>query len=237
MLVTGGGRGIGAAVAREAGAAGFTVVVNYASSAATAEALAGGLGNDSFAVKADVADEHAVEAMFELIDQRLGRIDSLVNNAGISGPYGGIDSIDSAGLARLLAVNVTGAFVCSQHAARRMIARGRGGTIVNVSSKAAVLGGAGEWVHYAASKGAVESITTGMARELAPHRIRVNAVRPGLVDNNFGSAPDDRIERLRPMIPMQRVGSVQEVAAAVVWLAADAPEYLTGTFIDVSGGR
>lgn len=237
MLVTGAARGIGAAVARAANAAGFTVVVNFAASAEAAEALADELGHGSFAVPADVADEHAVATMFDLIDTRLGRLDALVNNAGISGPYGGIDSIDAAELSRLLAVNVTGAFVCSQHAARRMIAAGTGGTIVNISSKAAVLGGAGEWVHYAASKGALESMTTGMARELAAHRIRVNAVRPGLVDNNFGTAPDDRIERLRPMIPMQRVGTVQEVADAVVWLAADAPEYLTGTFVDVSGGR
>jgi NAD(P)-dependent dehydrogenase (short-subunit alcohol dehydrogenase family) len=234
MLITGAGRGIGAATAEAAAARGFTVVVNFQRSATAAEELAARLGNDSCAVAADVADADAVTAMFTHVAERFGRLDALVNNAGISGPYGDIHSIDATQLAQLWATNITGAFVCSQHAARMMT---DGGAIVNVSSKAAVLGGANEWVHYATSKGAMEAMTTGMARELAPLNIRVNAVRPGLVDNNFGTAPLDRIDRLVSSIPMRRVGALSEVANAIVWLAADAPGYLTGTFLDVTGGR
>jgi NAD(P)-dependent dehydrogenase (short-subunit alcohol dehydrogenase family) len=233
-LVTGASRGIGAAIARRGAAAGFCVAVNYSTSKQAAEDLADEIGNDSFAVAGDVSQANDVARVFAEVDQR-GVLAALVNNAGISGPYGGIDSVSAADLERVWAVNITGAFLCAQHAAQRF--GDRGGVIVNVTSKAAVLGGAGEWVHYAMSKGALETMTSGMARELATRNIRVNAVRPGLVDNNFGSAPDDRIERLRPMIPMQRVGTVDEVAEAVIWLAAEAPSYVTGTFIDVTGGR
>ena len=235
MLVTGAGRGIGAAIARCAAAQGFTVVLNYSASAASAIELAADLGNGAFAVRANLGIESEIEAMFETIDRTVGRLDSLINNAGISGSYGTLDMVTADMLTQLLAINVTGAFICAREAVRRMPATG--GTIVNISSKAAVLGGAHEWVHYAASKGAIESMTTGLARELAPRNIRVNAVRPGLVDNNFGTAPDDRLERLRPMIPMQRVGGLDEVAETVVWLAAHAPHYLTGSFLDVAGGR
>jgi NAD(P)-dependent dehydrogenase (short-subunit alcohol dehydrogenase family) len=236
MLVTGASRGIGAAVARAASAAGFRVAINYATGAAEATALADELGSGCFTVQADIANDADVAAMFDEVD-RVGPLHALVNNAGISGPYGTIAEPTADDLARLWAVNITGPFLCSRRAVERFDAQGGGGVIVNVSSKAAVIGGAGEWVHYATSKGALESMTTGMARELAARNIRVNAVRPGLVDNNFGSAPDDRLERLRPMIPMQRVGSLDEVAEAVLWLAADAPSYITGTFIDVTGGR
>ncbi len=236
MLITGAGRGIGASVARRAASAGFTVVVNYSNSAAAAAALVAELGNGSFAIEANVADESDVLSMFATIDERTaGTIDSLVNNAGVSGSYGGLGTVTADMLSELWAVNITGAFLCAREAAARMPAAG--GTIVNISSKAAVIGGAHEWVHYAASKGAIESMTTGLARELAPRNIRVNAVRPGLVDNNFGSAPDDRLERLAPMIPMQRVGGLDEVAEAVVWLATEAPDYMTGSFLDVTGGR
>lgn len=236
MVVTGAGRGIGAAVARSAARRGFTVIINYAHSSGPAQGLAAELGGECFAFEADVADEGAVVALFTAIDERLGRLDCLVNNAGISGPYGGVENVTAAALAAVWAVNLTGAFLCAREAAPRLAAQG-GGAIINVSSKAAVLGGANEWVHYAASKGAIESMTTGLARELATRNIRVNAVRPGLVDNNFGSAPADRLERMRPMVPMQRVGTLEEVAEAVIWLAADAPHYLTGSFLDVSGGR
>jgi NAD(P)-dependent dehydrogenase (short-subunit alcohol dehydrogenase family) len=236
MLITGAGRGIGAAVARRATRAGFTVVVNYSNSAAPAAALAAEVGNGSFAVKANVADEAEVRSMFAAIDERTGgSLDSLVNNAGISGSYGGLGTVTAPMLTELWAVNITGAFLCAREAAARMPSAG--GTIINVSSKAAVIGGANEWVHYAASKGAVETMTTGLARELAPRNIRVNAVRPGLVDNNFGTAPTDRIGRLAPTIPMQRAGGLDEVAEAVVWLATAAPDYMTGSFLDVTGGR
>jgi NAD(P)-dependent dehydrogenase (short-subunit alcohol dehydrogenase family) len=234
LLVTGGSRGIGAAVARAAARRGFTVVITFVTNADAADEVATSCGNGSYAVRADMADAASIEALFATIEQRSGRLDALVNNAGISGPYGSFDLIDAAELDTLLAVNVRGPYLCAQHAVRLM---GDGGVIVNISSKAAVLGGPDEWVHYAMTKGAIESFTTGLARELAPRNIRVNAVRPGLVDNNFGSAPPDRIDRLTPMIPMRRVGSVDEVAAAVIWLAADAPGYVTGTFVDVTGGR
>jgi NAD(P)-dependent dehydrogenase (short-subunit alcohol dehydrogenase family) len=235
MLITGAGRGIGAAIARRAAKAGFQVIVNYGRSADAATTLATEIGNESFAVQADVGNEHQVLAMFATIDDRCGQLDSLVNNAGVSGNYGGLNTVTAEMLSELWAVNITGSFLCARETVARMPATG--GTIINISSKAAVIGGANEWVHYAASKGAIESMTTGLARELAARNIRVNAVRPGLVDNNFGTAPYDRLERLAPTIPMQRAGGLDEVAEAVVWLAAEAPEYMTGSFLDVTGGR
>jgi NAD(P)-dependent dehydrogenase (short-subunit alcohol dehydrogenase family) len=238
MLVTGGSRGIGAAVCRLAAAAGYSVVVNYAASAETAMALATEIGNGSFAVQADVADEGAVLAMFATIDERLGRIDVLVNNAGVAGSYGPLDSYTVEALERLWAVNLTGPFVCAREAVRRMRADGGGGSIVNISSKAAVLGGSNEWVHYAATKGGIDTMTIGLAKELAPHGIRVNAVRPGLIESDFHlHATPGRVERMLPLIPMQRVGSPEEVAEAVLWLASPAASYVTGAFIEVTGGR
>jgi NAD(P)-dependent dehydrogenase (short-subunit alcohol dehydrogenase family) len=188
----------------------------------------------------DVADEATVVTWFGAIDARFGGLDVLVNNAGIAGAYGGLATIDAAMLARLFAVNVGGAFLCAREAAARMsTARsGRGGAIVNVSSKAAVLGGSGEWVHYAASKSALDTMTTGLARELAAEGIRVNAVRPGLIVSDFHDhAPPGRLERMAPTIPLQRAGSAAEVAEAVLWLASAAASYVTGAFVDVAGGR
>jgi NAD(P)-dependent dehydrogenase (short-subunit alcohol dehydrogenase family) len=238
MLVTGGARGIGAAIVRAAVQAGFRVAINYANSAVEAARLANELGNGTIAVQADVGSEPEVVSMFNELDRHWDHIDCLVNNAGVAGSYGTLDTVTADMLTALLTTNVTGAFICAREAVRRMPpAVHGGGTIINISSKAATLGGANEWVHYAASKGALESMTTGLARELAPRNIRVNAVRPGLVENNFGPAPSDRIERMAPAIPMGRPGTLAEVAAAVVWLAAGAPDYLTGTFVDVSGGR
>jgi NAD(P)-dependent dehydrogenase (short-subunit alcohol dehydrogenase family) len=240
ILVTGGARGIGAAVARAAAATGATVVVNYTTSATAADELVAELGNDSIAVGADVADEDQVLAMFATIDATFGRLDALVNNAGIAGGYGSLEVVSAPMLARLFAVNVGGAFVCAREAAARMRTDrgGRGGSIVNISSKAAVLGGSGEWVHYAASKGALDTMTTGIAKELAPFGVRVNSVRPGLIVSDFHDhAPPGRVERMAPMIPMLRSGSPAEVAAAVVWLASPAASYVTGAFIDVAGGR
>ena len=238
MLVTGASRGIGAAIARLAAPAGYTVVVNYAASADVAEALAKEIGNASFAVQADVGDERAVLAMFAEIDERCGRVDVLVNNAGIAGSYGTLDTYTVESMQRLWAVNLTGPFVCAREAANRMRACGRGGSIINISSKAAVLGGTNEWVHYAASKGGIDTMTTGLAKELAPHRIRVNAVRPGLIESDFHlHATPGRVERMLPVIPMQRAGTSEEVAEAVVWLASPNASYVTGAFIDVTGGR
>jgi NAD(P)-dependent dehydrogenase (short-subunit alcohol dehydrogenase family) len=238
MLVTGASRGIGAAISRRAAAEGYSVVVNYAASAEVADALVREIGNDSFAVQADVGDEKAVLAMFATIDERFGHIDVLVNNAGIAGGYGTLDSYTVEALERLWAVNLTGPFVCAREAANRMRADTHGGSIVNISSKAAVLGGPNEWVHYAASKGAIDTMTTGLAKELAPHGIRVNAVRPGLIESDFHlHATPGRVERMTPLVPMQRVGTPEEVAEAVVWLASPAASYVTGAFIEVTGGR
>ncbi|MEY2445328.1 MAG: hypothetical protein QOC57_2293 [Ilumatobacteraceae bacterium] len=238
MLVTGGSRGIGAAVCRLAAAHGYAVVVNYAASAELATTIADEIGNESFAVRADVGDEAAVLQMFATIDDRLGRIDVLVNNAGVAGSYGTLDSYTVEALDRLWAVNLTGPFVCAREAAQRMRDSGRGGSIINISSKAAVLGGSNEWVHYAASKGGIDTMTIGLAKELAPHGIRVNAVRPGLIDSDFHlHASPGRVERMMPMVPMQRVGTAEEVAEAVVWLASSAASYVTGAFIEVTGGR
>ena len=238
MLVTGASRGIGAAIARQAASAGYSVVVNYAASDVVANALAADIGNDSIAVRADVGDEEATLAMFAEIDARFGRLDVLVNNAGIAGSFGTLDSYTVEALERLWAVNLTGPFVCAREAANRMRADGRGGSIINISSKAAVLGGPNEWVHYAASKGAIDTMTTGLSKELAQHNIRVNAVRPGLIASDFHLyATPGRVERMTPMIPLQRPGTPEEVAEAVLWLASPAASYVTGTFIDVTGGR
>ena len=238
MLVTGASRGIGAAIARQAASAGYSVIVNYAASEDAATALAADIGNDSVAIRADVGNEGATLAMFADIDARFGRLDVLVNNAGIAGSFGTLDTYTVEALAQLWAVNLTGPFVCAREAANRMRADGRGGSIINISSKAAVLGGPNEWVHYAASKGGIDTMTTGLAKELAPHNIRVNAVRPGLIDSDFHlHATPGRVERMAPLIPMQRSGSPDEVAEAVLWLASPAASYVTGAFIDVTGGR
>jgi NAD(P)-dependent dehydrogenase (short-subunit alcohol dehydrogenase family) len=238
MLVTGASRGIGAAIARQAAAGSYAVVVNYATNAALAEALADEIGNGSIAVQADVGDEAAILSMFAVIDKRFGRLDVLVNNAGIANGYGTLDNCSVPALERLWAVNITGPFVCAREAIRRMRVDDRGGSIINISSKAAVLGGSNEWVDYAASKGAIDTMTIGLAKEMALHNIRVNAVRPGLIESDFHlHATPGRVERMRPLIPMQRAGTAAEVAEAVLWLASPAASYVTGAFIEVTGGR
>lgn len=242
MLITGAARGIGAAVARAA-AGQYDVVVNYSASAAAADDLATelrALGSQPLTVQADVADEDAVKRMFAQVDQHFGRLDVLVNNAGIAGGYGPLDTVSGDMLARLWAVNISGPFLCSREAAARMRTDrgGAGGSIVNVSSKAAVLGGPNEWVYYAASKGALDTMTTGLAKELATVGVRVNAVRPGLIESDFHlHAPPGRVERMAPEIPMERSGTPAEVATAVLWLASAEASYVTGAFIDVTGGR
>ena len=239
MLITGGSRGIGAATARAATNAGYTVAITFASNAAAAEALVDD-GSVSLAIQSDAGHEDAVVAAFAEVIEAYGRVDALINNAGIAGSYGGIDTIHGDMLTRLWAVNISGPFLFCREAVSHMSTAngGVGGCIVNISSKAAVLGGTGEWVHYAASKGAIETLTTGLAKEVAALGIRVNAVRPGLIETDFNDyASPGRVERLRPTVPMQRTGTVHEVAAAVLWLCSDAASYTTGAFIDVTGGR
>jgi NAD(P)-dependent dehydrogenase (short-subunit alcohol dehydrogenase family) len=243
MLVTGASRGIGAATAVLAAASGFAVAVNYHSHADDAEAVVATIraaGGTAIAACADVAAEDEIVRLFRVVDAELGPLGALVNNAGIVGSYGRVEDLDASVLARLWAVNVTGPFVCAREAIRRMATDrgGRGGAIVNISSRAAALGGSGEWVHYAASKGAIDTMTVGLAREVALQGIRVNGVRPGLVDTAIhDAAPIGRLERMAPSVPMGRAGTPEEVAAAVVWLASPAASYVTGTIIDVTGGR
>jgi NAD(P)-dependent dehydrogenase (short-subunit alcohol dehydrogenase family) len=241
MLITGGSRGIGAAVALAACATHDIVISHTGRTPIDALAeQAAAAGANLLSLIADVGDEEQVIDAFRQIDDRFGRFDVLVNNAGIAGAYGELSTVTAEMLARLFAVNITGAFVCAREAANRMsTARGGiGGSIINISSKAAVLGGATEWVHYAASKGAIDTMTTGLSKELAVHGIRVNAVRPGLIATDFhlGAAPG-RVERMTPTVPLQRAGTAAEVAAAVMWLASSEASYVTGAFIDVTGGR
>ena len=242
MIVTGASRGIGAATALAAARAGYAVCVNYQSAAERAAAVVDAIradGGTAIAVPADVADDDAVRELFRTVDASLGTVDVLVNNAGTVGEYGPLAGITADGLRRLLDVNVVGAFLCAREAAARMAtgAGGRGGVIVNVSSRASVLGGPNEWVTYAASKGAVDAMTVGLSKELAPDGIRVNAVRPGLIETEIHDIAPGRLDRLVGGVPMARTGTVDEVAAAIVWLASDAASYVTGSFIDVSGGR
>jgi NAD(P)-dependent dehydrogenase (short-subunit alcohol dehydrogenase family) len=244
MLVTGGSRGIGAATARLAASRGWSVAVNYRSDRAAADAVVAEIeraGGRAVAIAADVAVESDVLRLFEEVDRRLGRLHALVNNAGVVAQAGRVDTIDLARLQRMFGINVFGTFLCARQAVLRMSTRhgGTGGVIVNVSSAAARLGSPGEYVDYAASKGAVDSMTIGLAREVATEGIRVNAVRPGLIatDIHASGGEPGRAERLRPAVPMQRVGTDAEVAAAILWLASDEASYATGALLDVSGGR
>ena len=243
ILVTGASRGIGAAAARAASALGHAVVVNYAADQGGAEAVVREIqaaGGVAAAVRADVGDEAQVLRLFETVDA-LGPLAGLVNNAGVTGGFCRVEALSGETLARVLAVNVAGAMLCAREAVRRMsTARGGGGGgIVNVSSMAAQLGGAGEWVHYAASKGALDSFTVGLAREVAAEGIRVNAVAPGLIETGLhaeAGAPD-RLQRLAPTIPMGRAGTAEETAAAIAWLLSPAAAYVTGAVLPVAGGR
>jgi NAD(P)-dependent dehydrogenase (short-subunit alcohol dehydrogenase family) len=244
LLVTGGSRGIGAAAARLAAAQGWDVAVNYTRDAAAAEAVAAEVrqaGRRALAVHANVADEAAVLSMFARVDAELGRLDGLVNNAGVVDVAQRLDEMSSARLQRMFAVNVLGSLLCAREAVRRMSTRhgGRGGVIVNLSSAAARLGAPAQYLDYAAAKGAIDTFTVGLAREVATESIRVNAVRPGIIETDIhasGGIPD-RAKQMAPMVPMQRAGSADEVAQAIVWLLSDAASYTTGAVIDVSGGR
>lgn len=237
LLVTGGSRGIGAATARLAARAGYAVAVGYRADRAAAEQVVADLDGPGLAVGADVSSEADVVRMFAEVDEKLGRLDALVNNAGVVESGGRVDQIDEKRLARVLGANVIGPFLCSREAVRRMSTAhgGGGGAIVNVSSAASRLGSANEYVDYAASKGALDTLTTGLSLEVAGEGIRVNAVRPGFIETGI-HAPG-RLERLVPAIPLGRSGTPDEVAEAVVWLLSDKASYVTGAFIDIAGGR
>lgn len=244
LLVTGGSRGIGAAIARLAAARGYAVCLSYRSNAAAADAVVADIeraGGEAIAVAADVASEADVLRLFETVDTRLGRLSALVNNAGILEQQTTVLKMDAGRLQRVLATNVIGAFLCAREAVRRMSTRhgGKGGAIVNVSSMASRLGSPGEYVDYAASKGAIDSMTIGLAREVAAEDIRVNAVRPGVIytDIHASGGEPGRVDRVKSAVPMQRGGTAEEVARAILWLLSDEASYTTGAFIDVSGGR
>jgi NAD(P)-dependent dehydrogenase (short-subunit alcohol dehydrogenase family) len=244
FLVTGGGRGIGAATARAAARRGYPVCVGYRQDRVAAEAVVEGIraaGGTAIAVLADVAVPADVVRLFATCDQQLGSVAVLVNNAGILEKQARLEDMDADRLARIFATNVTGAFLCAREAVRRMSTNhgGSGGAIVNVSSMAARLGAPGEYVDYAASKGAIDTLTIGLAREVAAEGIRVNAVRPGVIytDLHASGGEPGRVDRVKSGVPMKRGGSPEEVAEAILWLASDEASYTTGTFIDVSGGR
>jgi NAD(P)-dependent dehydrogenase (short-subunit alcohol dehydrogenase family) len=244
LIVTGAGRGIGAAVAKMAGARGYAVAVNYTKDAQAAADVARHIvssGGRATVIQADISREADVLRLFESAERELGPITALVNNAGITGGFARVEEVTSAMLEQVFAVNVIGAMLCAREAVQRMSARngGRGGAIVNISSRAAEIGGAGEWVHYAASKGALDTFTLGLAREVAAEGIRVNAVAPGhvLTELHAASGDPERPTRLAPTIPMGRAGTPEEIAEAVLWLLSPAASYTTGAILAVSGGR
>jgi NAD(P)-dependent dehydrogenase (short-subunit alcohol dehydrogenase family) len=244
LLVTGGSRGIGAAICRSAAEQGWAVAVNYASNRPAADAVVAAIeadGGTAIAVEGDVGSDAGIHAIFAAVDKAFGRLDGLVNNAGIVGVPARIDEITSERLERMLRVNVSGSILCAAAAVRRMSVRhgGKGGVIVNISSVASVLGSAGQYVDYAASKGAIDTFTIGLSREVASDGIRVNAVRPGIIDTDIhasGGLPD-RARELGPTIPMKRPGTAQEVADAVLYLLSPSSSYVTGAILNVSGGR
>jgi len=249
VLVTGGSRGIGAAAALCCAELGFDVVVNYTRDAGAAQAVVDrvvALGRRAIALQADVSVEAQVLAMFAQLDAaqadaRIAPLHGLVNNAGVVDRAARVEQIDAARLQRMFAINVFGSFLCAREAVKRLSTRhgGPGGAIVNLSSAAARLGGAGQYVDYAAAKGAIDTFTTGLAREVAAEGIRVNAVRPGIIETDIhasGGQPD-RAQQLAPQVPMQRAGTADEVGRAIAWLISDAASYTTGSLLDVTGGR
>jgi NAD(P)-dependent dehydrogenase (short-subunit alcohol dehydrogenase family) len=239
MVITAGGRGIGAATARLAAERGYAVAFSYLKDRVAADQLAREVG--ALAVQGDVASEDDVVRLFKTVDEKLGRISVLVNNAGIVDRGTRVDSMSAERIQRMLAVNVTGSFLCAREAVKRMSTRhgGPGGAIVNVSSVAARLGGSGEYVDYAASKGAIDTFTIGLAKEVGPEGIRVNAVRPGVIRTEIHMTSGDpgRVERIGTAAPLQRAGEAEEIARTIVWLASDEASYISGALLDVSGGR
>jgi len=244
VLITGGSRGIGAATALAAARAGYAVALSFQSDGKAAQSVVQAievLGGRAMAIQADVAQEDSVLAMFAAVDAAWGRLDALVNNAGVVDVASRVDAMSVARLRRMFDTNVLGSFVCAREAVLRMSTRhgGRGGSIVNVSSAASRLGSPGQYVDYAASKGAIDTFTVGLSKEVAAEGIRVNAVRPGIIDTEIhasGGEPD-RAQLLGAQVPMQRPGSADEVAQAIVWLLGPQASYTTGTLLDVSGGR
>lgn len=244
LLVTGGSRGIGAAVCLGAALQGWRVAVNYASNAQAAEKVVAEIltvGGEAMAVQGDVGSEAGIATMFAAVDETFGRLDGLVNNAGIVDVPARIDEMSAERLERMFRINVTGSIRCAAEAVRRMSNRysGKGGVIVNVSSMAAVLGSGGQYVDYAASKGAIDTFTLGLAREVATEGIRVNAVRPGVIDTDIhasGGLPD-RARDMASSIPLQRAGEASEVADSILYLLSPSASYVTGAILNVSGGR
>ncbi len=244
LIVTGASRGIGAAVARLCGGRGYAVAVNFHTGGSEAKTLVNeivGAGGKATAIGADVALEDDVLRMFQTAERELGPITALVSNAGITGGFARVEGVSASALQRVFTVNVVGAILCAREAVKRMSTKngGSGGAIVNISSRAAHTGAAGEWVHYAATKGAIDSFTIGLAREVATEGIRVNAVAPGLTETGLHAANGEprRLERLMPSIPMQRPGQPAEIAEAVLWLLSPAASYVTGAILNVGGGR
>ena len=241
MIVTGGSRGIGAATARLAAQRGYAVCVNYRRERDTAEVLARSIGGRAIAVAGDVASEADVLRLFETVDRELGPVTALVNNAGIVDSGTRVEGISGERLQRMFAVNVFGSFFCAREAVKRMSTRrgGKGGVIVNLSSIAAKLGGPGEYVDYAAAKGAIDTFTVGLAKEVGPEGIRVNCVRPGVVrtEIHLSSGDPGRVDRIGAAAPLQRPGEAEEIARVIVWLASPEASYMSGALVDVSGGR
>ena len=244
VLITGGSRGIGAATALLAARQGYAVAVNYSANSLAADEVAHQIrqgGGQAMTLQADVSNEAQVVAMFEKIDATLGRVTALVNNAGIVEQTARVDAMTLQRLQRMFAINVFGSFLCAREAVKRMSTRygGAGGSIVNVSSAASRLGSPGQYVDYASAKGAIDTFTLGLAKEVAAEGIRVNAVRPGIIDTGIhasGGLPD-RVRDVAPQLPMGRAGSAEEVAESIVWLLGDGASYTTGALLDVAGGR
>ncbi len=244
VLITGASRGIGAATALLAAKQGWAVAVNYVSNSLAADEVVRQIraaGGTAMAIQADVAVEEDVIRMFQAVDAKLGRISGLVNNAGVVDMPSRVDGMSVERLTRMWTTNITSSFVCAREAVKRMSTKlgGEGGSIVNLSSAAAKLGSPSQYVDYAASKAAIDTFTIGLAKEVVMEGIRVNAVRPGIIDTDIhasGGLPD-RAAQVAPMVPMQRAGTAHEVAEAIVWLLSESSSYSTGSFIDVTGGR